>query len=80
MLKEIAQMSRSLGADEIQLDTPIRPCGVKPLERERLRRAKKLFKGMAVVSVYDAPLKEYTPMDEKATMGRHGNFRKTSFN
>ena len=41
--KEIAQMSRSLGADEIQLDTPIRPCGVKPLERERLRMGKKII-------------------------------------
>ncbi len=78
-VKAIAQISRSLGADEIQLDTPLRPCGVKPLERGRLQGIKKLFKGMAVVSVYDTPLKTYTPMDEKATMDRHGDFRKTSF-
>jgi len=78
-VKEIAKIARSLGADEVQLDTPLRPCGVKPLERERLQKAKKFFEGMTVVSVYDAPLKEYTPMDEKATMERHGDFRKTSF-
>lgn len=78
-IKEIVQLVRSIGADEIELDTPIRPCGVQPLEPERLQCLKKLFEDMAVVSVYDAPLKVYTPMDEKATMDRHGDFRKTHF-
>lgn len=78
-VQQIAQVSRALGADEVQLDTPIRPCGIKPLERQRLQWVKKLFEDMPVVSVYDAPFQEYTPMDEKATIDRHGNFRKTHF-
>jgi wyosine [tRNA(Phe)-imidazoG37] synthetase (radical SAM superfamily) len=76
---QIAKIARLLGADEVELDTPLRPCGVKPLGRERLEWARKFFEDMKVVSVYDAPLKTYTPIDEKATMDRHGDFRKTSF-
>lgn len=75
--KEIAQAARLLGADEVQLDTPLRPCGAKPLERQRMEWARKFFQDMPVVSVYDAPLKESTPMDAKATQRRHGNFLKT---
>jgi wyosine [tRNA(Phe)-imidazoG37] synthetase (radical SAM superfamily) len=77
-IRQIAKVSRRIGADEIQLDTPLRPGAVKPLERQRVQWAKKFFEGMPVVSVFDAPLQEYTPMDERATMKRHGNYRKTS--
>jgi wyosine [tRNA(Phe)-imidazoG37] synthetase (radical SAM superfamily) len=78
-IREIVQIARRIGADEIQLDTPLRPGAVKPLERQRLQWAKKFFEGMSVVSVFDAPPQEYTPMDEKATIKRHGNYRKTHF-
>ena len=78
-IRQIAQLSRRLGANEIQLDTPLRPGAVKPLERQRVQWAKKFFEGMPVVSVFDAPLAEYTPIDEKAKMRRHGNYRKTRF-
>ena len=74
--QQIAAVSRLIGADEVQLDTPLRPSAVKPLERQRLQWAKKFFEDMPVVTVYDAPLKATTPMDERATMNRHGNYRK----
>ena len=78
-VQQIAEISRRIGANEIQLDTPLRPSAVKPLERQRIQWAKNYFEDMPVVSVFDAPLKEYTPIDEKATMERHGNYRKTHF-
>ena len=76
-IRQIAKISRRIGAHEIQLDTPFRPCAIKPLERQRVQWAKKFFEDMPVVSVFDAPLQKYTPMDEKATMNRHGDYRKT---
>jgi wyosine [tRNA(Phe)-imidazoG37] synthetase (radical SAM superfamily) len=78
-IEAIARRARSLGADEIQLDTPLRPSAVPPLLRERVQGAKKFFEDMPVVSVFDSPLKEYTPIDERATMDRHGNYRKMNF-
>lgn len=74
---KIAEISRRIGADEIQLDTPLRPSAVKPLERQRMQLVRKYFDGLPVVSIFDAPLKEYTPIDDKATMERHGNYHKT---
>ena len=78
-VQQIAAVSRQIGANEIQLDTPLRPSAGKPLERQRVQWAKYFFHGMPVVSVFDAPLKESTPMDERATIIRHGNYRKTHF-
>ena len=76
-IQQIAQLSRRLGANEIQLDTPLRPSAITPLDRQRVQWAKKFFEDMPVVTVFDAPLKEFTPIDERATMNRHGNYRKT---
>ena len=56
-IQQIAEISRRFGANEIQLDTPLRPSAVKPLERQRIQWAKKFFNDMPVVSVFDAPLK-----------------------
>ena len=78
-IRQIAGISRRLGANEIQLDTPLRPGAVKPLECQRVQWAKKFFEDMPVVSVFDAPLQKYKPIDERATMNRHGNYRKTRF-
>jgi wyosine [tRNA(Phe)-imidazoG37] synthetase (radical SAM superfamily) len=78
-IRQIAEVSRRLGADEIQLDTPLRPSAITPLEKKRIQWAKKFFEDMPVISVFDAPLQAYTPIDEQATMKRHGNYRKTQF-
>jgi len=76
-ISQIAKISRRIGANEIQLDTPLRPSAVSPLERQRIVWAKTYFEDMPVVTVFDTPLEKYTPIDEKATMRRHGNYRKT---
>ena len=76
-IARIAETCHSIGADEIQLDTPLRPSAVKPLERQRVLWAKKFFVGLPVVTVFDAPLKISTPIDERATIKRHGNYHKT---
>ena len=72
----IADTARLIGADEIQLDTPLRPSAVKPLERHRLQWAKRYFQDIPTICVFDAPLHDYTPIDERSTIERHGNYRK----
>jgi len=76
-IANIADICRRIGANEIQLDTPLRPSSVKPLDRQRIQWAQKYFVDMPVVTVFDAPLKDFTPIDEQATMSRHGNYCKT---
>ena len=75
-IKKIAHVVSQLGADEIQLDTPLRPSAVKPLSRQSIQWAQKYFKDLPIISVFDAPLKECKPIDERATIKRHGNYHK----
>jgi wyosine [tRNA(Phe)-imidazoG37] synthetase (radical SAM superfamily) len=78
-VQQIAAVAKLIGANEIQLDTPLRPCAIQPLDRQRVQWAKRFFEDMPVTSVFDAPLKVSAPLDEQATMARHGNYRKTHF-
>ncbi len=75
-IQAIAQLAREIDPDEVQLNTPLRPSGSKPISRSRMEWAKRFFQDMNVVSVFDAPSQEYIPIDETATVSRHGNFRK----
>ena len=76
LIEQIADITRRIGANEVQLDTPLRPSASHPLERQRVLWAKKFFEHMPVVSVFDEPLKKTIPMDERETMKRHGNYHK----
>ncbi len=76
-IKDIAMLARHISPDEVQLNTPLRPSGVKPIDQSRMERVKRTFEDMNVITVFDVPPKEYSPIDEQATVTRHGNFRKT---
>ncbi len=78
-IPELAFIARNLSPDEVQLNTPLRPCAVKPIERVDMAWAKKFFGDMPVVAVWDAPSKDYSPIDEEATAKRHGNYFKTRY-
>lgn len=74
----IARIAREIGADEVQVNTPLRPGAMMPLPPEELKRVLTYFQGMNAVSVYEARRKTVEPWDERATILRHGNFRKTA--
>ncbi len=75
--ESIAKVARSINPDEVQLNTPLRPSGVNPISRSQMEGAKRFFHGMSVVTVFDSPIPNYVPIDEPATVSRHGNYRKT---
>jgi len=67
----MAELAREIMPDEIQLNTPLRPCAVEPLSKEELTRIKGEFAGLSgVVSVYDSPRKTVIPLDVKETERR----------
>lgn len=76
-LKDIADIARSIRADEIELNTPLRACSVQPIDSAQMQEVKKIFSGMPVVTVFDAPFKESEAMDDRATSIRHGRTRKS---
>ncbi|MBC7219640.1 MAG: radical SAM protein [Hadesarchaea archaeon] len=50
--REIAEIVRSIGPDEVQLNTPLRPSPVRPLTPQELERVQSDFEGMKLRSVY----------------------------
>lgn len=70
--REIAEIAREIAPDEIQLNTPLRPCAEKPLPRRDLDGAREHFRGCRVMSVYEAEKKKVAPMSRKDTLRRRG--------
>jgi wyosine [tRNA(Phe)-imidazoG37] synthetase (radical SAM superfamily) len=73
---QIAELTREINPDEVELDTPLRPCGVEPLTPGELDELKTFFKGLPVISVYDRERQFIPPLDMKETKRRHGQYNK----
>jgi wyosine [tRNA(Phe)-imidazoG37] synthetase (radical SAM superfamily) len=69
---KIAQIARDIGPDEVQINTPLRPCGVKPLSKKRMEKIQEHFRGLNVVSVYKARKIKVKPVSRKDTLRRRG--------
>ena len=68
---EIALLAGSLFPDEIQLNTPLRPCAVQPLSPEEMASIKGKFNGLGKVEmVYEATRPEVAPLDLQETLRR----------
>ncbi len=69
--KKMAEIAKEIDPDEIQINTPLRPCMVKPLNREELVGIKNNFKDFKnVISVYEAKKYEVRPLDLKEIQKR----------
>lgn len=72
---EIAKIAREINPDEIELNTPVRPSGVKPLSKKELNELKKYFEELPVITAYDQEPQMSEPLNDKDTIDRHGDFR-----
>ena len=70
--KEIAQIAREIKPDEVQLNTPLRPCKIRPLSEDELDAIGSYFSGLNIVSVYKAERKKIKPISSKDTLKRRG--------
>jgi len=68
--REMAEIARSLSPDEVQLNTPLRPCAVKPLRPYEMAAIKEEFGGLNVTEVYEAPRREVVPLNAVETLRR----------
>jgi wyosine [tRNA(Phe)-imidazoG37] synthetase (radical SAM superfamily) len=67
----LAAIASRLSPDEVQINTPLRPCPVTPLTAEEIAAIREEFhKFPNVVTVYDAPRPEVTPLDIEETRRR----------
>ena len=68
--REMAEIASSLSPDEVQLNTPLRPCAVEPLSPREMAAIKEDFKGLNAVQVYEAPPPEVAPVNAVETLRR----------
>jgi wyosine [tRNA(Phe)-imidazoG37] synthetase (radical SAM superfamily) len=61
---EMADIAREIKADEVQINTPLRPCAVKPLKRSELDQIENEFKGVHTLSVYKSQKPMTNPLDK----------------
>ena len=67
----MARLAAQLHADEVQINTPLRPCAVRPLDREELAAIRDQFHGFKrVVSVYETSRPQVKPLDPIETLRR----------
>jgi len=69
---EMARIAKQLSPDEVQLNTPLRPCAIKPLSPEDISGVRKAFSDLKnVVTVYEARRADGTiPIDPTETLRR----------
>jgi len=68
---EMARIAKRLSPDEVQLNTPLRPCAVQPLAPEDMSIIRQAFSGLrGVVTVYEGQGPEVTPLNREETLLR----------
>lgn len=60
---ELAELAREIEPDEVQINTPLRPCDVQPLPKNELDEIEKNFTGLKTLSVYKSPKPMADPLD-----------------
>lgn len=67
---EMAEIARGLSPDEVQLNTPLRPCGVEPLSPAEMAAVKEEFRGSNLVEVYETQPAAVAPVSVVETLRR----------
>ncbi len=71
---ELIKIVKEINPDEVQINTPLRPCKVKPLSREEITIIKEKFEILDsdIVSVYEAEHKKVKSISNEDTLRRRG--------
>ena len=68
---EMAKIAKRLSPYEVQINTPLRPCAVRPLAPKDINAIREVFTGFrSVVSVYEASKPEVIPLNQDETLLR----------
>lgn len=70
--QDLAWIARQIQPDEVQINTPLRPGGVKPLSEPELNRIEDYFDGLNTISVYKVKKKRINSISDEDTLRRRG--------
>jgi wyosine [tRNA(Phe)-imidazoG37] synthetase (radical SAM superfamily) len=71
-INEMVQLVKNICPDEVQINTPLRICPVKPLNMKQLEQIEKKFKiiGLNTISVYTSKKPKTKPLDKMELIKR----------
>ncbi len=72
--RDLVRLCREIKPDEIQINTPLRPCPIKPLSKSRISKIKQQFRGLNVTCVYESCPKKVIPLNPRCVRYRRGNW------
>ncbi len=61
--EEMASLAKEIGADEIQINTPLRKSPVAPLTKEELSKIEEKFERLNTLNVYSSPKPKVKPLN-----------------
>lgn len=70
--QDIARIAKEIHPDEVQINTPLRPCKVKPLPKPEIDRIESYFDGLKTISVYKTERKKISSLSDEDTLKRRG--------
>jgi len=70
--ERMAEIARSIGPDEVEINTPLRECAVGPLPEYEIDGIASHFEGMKVVTVYGGKRGSVQRMSDEDTLLRRG--------
>lgn len=68
--EDMAEIARNLRPDEVQLNTPLRPCQVPPLGPDQMKEIQAAFEGLNSINVYTSERPKVAPVDIVETRRR----------
>jgi wyosine [tRNA(Phe)-imidazoG37] synthetase (radical SAM superfamily) len=75
-IEKLAELARQLKPYQIQINTPLRPSGSKPLSKKEITAIKEYFRKITgcknIVAVYDRESKKVLPINKQDTLKRRG--------
>jgi wyosine [tRNA(Phe)-imidazoG37] synthetase (radical SAM superfamily) len=70
--EDLSQLAREIEPDEVQINTPLRHGGAKPLPQEEMSCIKQYFKRFKCIDVYGTRRKRVVPVSKEETLKRRG--------
>ncbi len=69
---ELAELAKEIMPDEVQINTPLRPCQVRSLDREKIKKIKEKFSGLTTITVYDKKIPKVEKINKLEVLKRRG--------
>lgn len=61
---ELVELTKEIDPDEVQINTPLRPCEIDPLSKEKLEKIERQYEGLPAISVYKSSRPVTDPLDK----------------